>query len=104
MHNGLRFKLGNQGKESMILFGDVDVVKADRFSGQLCPDADALADRTDRGKRRSFEFVVDVTSGKIVDNYDFMAPGRKVQGRRPAAKAIAAKNENFHRSALRRIH
>src|SRR5919112_34016 len=92
----VRLPLEEQVQKLLVVLGDVDVVEVDPVAGQLLPDAQALAHRTNRGEGLTLQLDVYLAPGEVVDNCHLVALRREVQRGWPAAKAVAAQNEYLH--------
>src|SRR5690606_39708884 len=66
----------------------------------LLPRGDALAHGADRGQGANLQLIVDVAAAEVVDDQHVPAARREVQGRGPAAEAVAAQNHHAHQSNL----
>ena len=86
----------DQGDQPVELLAHGHVDEADGLTGQFLPGRDALAHGPDRRQRLDLQFVVDVAAAEVVDDHDIPAMRRKVQGRGPAAKPVAAQNQHLH--------
>src|SRR5262245_2613019 len=96
MHDRFRPPLRDERQQLMIILGDVEVAKANSLAGYLLPGLDTFSDGTDRRERRCLEFDVDFPTRQIVYDHHIVVSRRKMQDRGPAAKTVAAENQNFH--------
>jgi len=70
MDHCLRLHFLKQGQYSMIMFRDINVLKANFLSGDLLPSFYPFMDGLYRCKRVAFELNIYFPPGKIIDNND----------------------------------
>ena len=95
MHDSVRPPLNDERQKAMIVLGDVEIVEGSSLAAYLFPGPNTFSDRPDWRERRCLQLVVDVATRQIIDDHHLMVSRRKVQCRRPAAKTVAAENQDF---------
>src|SRR5215471_9521401 len=102
MNDCLWLKRSEMGRKKFVVRHVTDK-QINLLAGELFPDSESFAERTDRGKRLYSEFVVPLSAEEIVNNRNRVTPRRQVQCRWPTTVAIAAQNADVH-LILRKSH
>ena len=95
--DGVRVLGFQQLEQAVVVLRDVQFDDINVSSRELTPDRAPLNHGADRRQGLDAQFLVDPTSGEVVDDNDVVAASRKVKGCRPAAEAVATQNKNLHR-------
>ncbi|MNS99371.1 hypothetical protein D3C72_1337720 [compost metagenome] len=90
------FPVADQGDQAIELLAHRHVDEVDGAAADFAPCGDALAHGADGGQGLNLQLVVDVAAAEVVDDQNLPAPRRQVQGRGPAAEAVAAENDHPH--------
>src|SRR5690606_19696018 len=77
-------------------------IHGDLFTRDLLPRRDADLQVLDRDQALRAELLVVSSAGEIVEDGDFMAAIRKVEGRRPPQVSVTTENEDSHGSPASR--
>ncbi|MNE59606.1 hypothetical protein D3C80_1547130 [compost metagenome] len=91
----------DQGDQTVELLTDCQIDEVDGSARDLLPGGDAFAHGADGRQGLDLQLIVDVAPAEVVDDQHVPAARREVQGRGPAAEAVAAKNDYAHGSNLR---
>ena len=90
MDHAVGRQVADQGHQTVELLAYGHVDEADVAARHLFPGLDPLAHGADRRQRLDLQLIVDIPPAQIVDDGHVPALGREMQGRRPAAEAVAA--------------
>jgi len=90
VHHRVGAELVQQVEHHAVVLGHVKAVEGDLTTRELLPCRKPRTNRLDRRQRIDFELDVDFATRQVVNDGDFVALGRKMQRRRPAAETVSA--------------
>ena len=96
VHHGVRALDDQEVEERLVVGGEVDLGRADPPARQLLPGRAALVEAADGRQRLRPEPDVDGAAGEVVHHHHVVAARGQVQGRGPAAEAVAAEDRDLH--------